>query len=229
MKKNKLMLLMALIVLSLSCKKNEILQKDINPTNLNKNAKLQGSNFDSYEVGGTIGCAIRLTDPSSSEYGNNDAYDSCMDDMLSGTRVLNGGNNPSPPKAPPAPECLPCMAARDATEELMAYFWELLNITEPQTLQEYNIAKAKIAVYNVVIVSVFTNSNGELEIPEDRTERKNMLLTYNGILPDGIVDYVDFAYGKYFAIKSQVASSLFESIDSNGIIHQNSYGIKTII
>ncbi|WP_316804683.1 hypothetical protein [Pedobacter nototheniae] len=226
MKKNILMLLIALIALLPSCKKNEILQKDIDPTSLNKNAKQQGFNLDSYEVGGTIGCAIRLTDPSSSGYRDNDAYDSCMDDMLAGRNTLGNLTMPGKPPMYPAPECLPCMVPSTFKIDLMQYYWALLDVPEPSTEQDYVIARNKLTIFNTIIAAIFTNSNGELEIPEDRLTRRDQLLAYAGTLPVGLVDYVDFVYGKYFSLEPVVGAKLFRVLDANGFqISYKSYGV----
>lgn len=215
-------------MLSFSCKKGNFLQENKLADSLRGDVNhVQNSVENGYEVGGTIGCVINLTNPSSSGYRDNDAYDSCMDGVLKGSNMMGNIKIPGTPPVYPAPECLPCMVPSQDKVDLMAHYWSLLGVTLPQTEQEYEVIRQKLAVYNAVIMAVFTNTDGNLDVPEDRLFRLSQLMDYSGTLPIGIVDYVSFAYGKYFSIDPAIGAKLFKVYDANGFeISYKSYGVK---
>ncbi|QXU40680.1 hypothetical protein [Pedobacter sp. D749] len=239
MKKIKMILMITFLGLSLSCKKEEVKQISAKPIVSSKKIKSE-KNFSevNYEVGGTIGCFIGFTDPLNTSYGSNDAYDSCMDEMLAGTNLM--GNISTGPGKPiyPATECLPCIVPADMKKDLMEYFFGLLGEQTPVSALDFERVRNKIAVYGTTILSVYT-VNGELVIPEDRSERGNKLLSYGGILPSGIIPYVDFVYGKYFGIPNSWEASIYPLVlqpnifgptvlDINGKYSIQEYGVKII-
>lgn len=111
----------------------------------------------------------------------------------------------------------------------MEYYWGLFDVLSPKTISDYNVVKSKLAIYNAVIVAVYTDAFGNLVIPSDRAVRRTMLENYSGVLPQKIIEYVDFVYGPYFALEISVASGLYSTLpDADGIIHTYTYGVKVL-
>jgi hypothetical protein len=220
MKKLKLLFLFLLIAV-ITCSDKEAIASQATDLALQKHVEISNHKLvvDDFEIGGTIGCTIRYADPKSKTYRDEDAYNKCFEDNTNKGPTFPGGN--APKLYPEAPD-LPVYREHRA---LIGYFWNLLDVNDPTISGDYTAAKAKLAIYNAVIVSIFSDSFGNLDIPYDAGLRRNKVMAYTGILPAGIKPYIDYVYGEEFYLQWYEAVSLFLEHDADGMIHTYTYGI----